>query len=79
MHTWGDNNHGQLGDGTTTFRPTPVAVVSLGSGSRIIAVFTGGGSTFAVVAGPNTQAPTGAPQSGSPAAKAVTGNPRTAG
>jgi alpha-tubulin suppressor-like RCC1 family protein len=34
---WGDNGAGQLGDGTTELRPSPVAVVGMSSGVRTIA------------------------------------------
>ncbi|MFZ1410102.1 MAG: hypothetical protein WAS07_01425 [Micropruina sp.] len=45
---WGDNTHGQIGDGTTTIRLTPRAVTGLASGVQ--AVTTGAEHTCAVTA-----------------------------
>jgi alpha-tubulin suppressor-like RCC1 family protein len=45
---WGDNTWGQLGDGTTTARPTPVPVVGLDR--RLVAVAAGDRHTCAVTA-----------------------------
>src|SRR5207253_1866310 len=42
---WGDNNHGQLGDGTNTARSTPVQVVGLTNVSSIAA---GGDHSLAI-------------------------------
>ncbi len=42
---WGQNSHGQVGDGTTTDRPTPVPV----SGDHAFsALHAGGGSTCGI-------------------------------
>jgi len=45
---WGDNTFGQLGDGTTTQRSTPVQVSGFGSGSGVIAVSAGQTHSLAV-------------------------------
>ncbi len=45
VRAWGNNSDGQLGDGTTTSRPTPVEVPGL---SNVIAVSTGAAHTLAL-------------------------------
>jgi alpha-tubulin suppressor-like RCC1 family protein len=41
LYTWGFNNYGQIGDGTTTNRPTPTLIDAFG-GEKIVAVSLGG-------------------------------------
>src|SRR5262249_43467079 len=45
---WGENTNGQLGDGTTTLRSTPVQVSTFGAGSGVIGVAAGLTHTLAV-------------------------------
>ncbi|MGC4932774.1 protein kinase domain-containing protein [Gordonia sp. DT30] len=47
-YCWGENDNGQLGDGTTTNRTAPVKVAGL---TDVTAVSTGGSGTCAVAAG----------------------------
>jgi alpha-tubulin suppressor-like RCC1 family protein len=44
---WGSNSSGQLGDGTTTLRLSPVPVSGLGSGSGVVAITAGGNHSLA--------------------------------
>jgi alpha-tubulin suppressor-like RCC1 family protein len=46
LSCWGNNEHGQLGDGTTVNRSTPVEVAGLGGGVKAVAL--GWGHTCAV-------------------------------
>lgn len=47
VYAWGDNEYGQMGDGTTTDRYLPVEVSAL-AGRRIIAIAAGGHHSLAV-------------------------------
>ena len=47
LKCWGNNGSGEVGDGSTTMRPTPVDVAGLTSG--VAAVYTGDSSTCAVM------------------------------
>ena len=77
VRAWGDNNLGQLGDGTTTRRTTPVAVSALGAGSKVVAVFAAGDHTHALLASSVVVA--AGLKNGAPIARAVVSGPRTAG
>ena len=46
---WGNNNHGQLGDGTTTDRNTPAQISSLGAGRTAVAISIGSYHTCAIL------------------------------
>ena len=53
MQCWGYNDYGQLGDGSTTDRSTPVPVSGLGSG--VIALAAGDAHTCALTAAGGVQ------------------------
>jgi alpha-tubulin suppressor-like RCC1 family protein len=50
VFSWGSNSHGQLGDGTTTQRTTPVAVItfSVPAGVTVVAIAANGHSSYAL-------------------------------
>ena len=48
LKCWGDNSHGQLGDGSTTDRTSPVQV-DLGSGNTAVAISAGHSHTCAIL------------------------------
>ncbi|WP_146058915.1 RCC1 domain-containing protein [Actinomadura rubteroloni] len=50
VKAWGNNDHSQLGDGTTTDRPTPVTALT-GASPAYGAVAAGGGHSVAILAG----------------------------
>jgi alpha-tubulin suppressor-like RCC1 family protein len=52
LAAWGYNNHGQLGDGTTTTRRVPVAVKPVGAlaGKQVVAIAAGAYQSFALCA-----------------------------
>ncbi len=47
LYTWGNNEHGQLGDGTTEERYTPTKI-TIDGGKKVIAVSLGGGHSAAI-------------------------------
>ena len=49
VNCWGENNYGQLGDGTTTQRNTPTQTSSLGAGRTVVAISSGDEHTCAVL------------------------------
>ena len=84
IFAWGDNQLGQLGDGTTTPRTAPVMVSGFGAGSNAIAVFAGGFHSHTLVGFPRTPS-TGPPNTGGgttgagPTIAPVPGTPGTTG
>lgn len=51
VECWGDNSNGQLGDGSNTYRNTPVSVEDLGTGSNVTAVAVGNSHVCALTNG----------------------------
>jgi alpha-tubulin suppressor-like RCC1 family protein len=78
---FGDNALGQIGDGTLVRRPTAVAVMGLGAGSGISAVYAGGTHSHALTGAAGTPAtPPATPGvPGAPKATAVSADPTLTG
>ena len=51
---WGENSNGQVGDGTTTQRASPVDVSGLGPGAGVVAISAGLAHTCALINNGNT-------------------------
>ncbi|MEM7535086.1 MAG: tandem-95 repeat protein [Chloroflexota bacterium] len=49
VECWGDNEHGQLGDGTVATEIVPESVIGLGAGSGVTALSAGGSHTCALL------------------------------
>ena len=79
VFAWGDNAKGQIGDGTTTRRISPVRVAGLGAGSNVVAVFAGGTHSHALTGVPVTPPSGGPPTSGGPSGSPPGGGPSGGG